>query len=73
MIQQLLIQALLRQLLDPATRRALADAVAYVADTNISGAEKRAMALDMLREEGVQAANWVLNLGIELLVARLKS
>lgn len=72
MIKALLIQALLRQLLDPATRRAIATAVEWAADEDIPGAEKRELAIEYAREHGVQAANWALNLAIELLVARLR-
>lgn len=72
MIQQLLIQALLRQLLDPRTRQALMSAVEYYADADIPGAEKREAAIAMVREQGAHAANWALNLGIELLVAKVR-
>lgn len=72
MIRRLLIQALIRKILDPRTRAALAQAMDYYADADISDEDKRKAAISLVRQQGAQAATWALNLGLELLVAKLK-
>ena len=72
MIKMLLIQALLRQLLDPDTRQRIADLVTTIADADMSGEAKRQYVLRELNTAGGEIAEWTVNLALELLVARMK-
>ena len=72
MMKALLIQMLLRQLLDPATRARLERLVMTVLDMDMSGEEKRQYVLRELNTAGAELTNWAVNLALELLVAKTK-
>ena len=72
MMKALLIQMLLRQLLDPATRARLERLVITVLDMDMSGEEKRQYVLRELNTAGAELTSWAVNLALELLVAKTK-
>ena len=47
--------------------------VAFQNETSLSGPEKHALTVELLKTAGYDLANWLVNLGIELAVALLKS
>ena len=71
-MKALLIQMLLRQLLDPATRARLERLVMTVLDMDMSGEEKRQYVLRELNTAGAELTSWAVNLALELLVAKTK-
>ena len=72
MMKALLIQMLLRQLLDPATRARLERLVITVLDMDMSGEAKRQYVLRELNTAGAELTSWAVNLALELLVAKTK-
>lgn len=72
MIKRLIIAALLRQLLDPATRQHIVEMVDTLSDMDMSGAQKRDYVVDKLHAWGVTGSSWAINLAIELAVARYR-
>lgn len=72
MMKALLIQMLLRQLLDPATRARLERLVMTVLDMDMSGEAKRQYVLRELNTAGAELTSWAVNLALELLVAKTK-
>ena len=71
-MKALLIQMLLRQLLDPTTRARLERLVMTVLDMDMSGEEKRQYVLRELNTAGAELTSWAVNLALELLVAKTK-
>ena len=71
-MKALLIQMLLRQLLDPATRARLERLVITVLDMDMSGEAKRQYVLRELNTAGAELTSWAVNLALELLVAKTK-
>ena len=71
-MKALLIQMLLRQLLDPATRARLERLVMTVLDMDMSGEAKRQYVLRELNTAGAELTSWAVNLALELLVAKTK-
>ena len=72
MMKALLIQMLLRQLLDPTTRARLERLVITVLDMDMSGEEKRQYVLRELNTAGAELTSWAVDLALELLVAKTK-
>ena len=72
MMKALLIQMLLRQLLDPTTRATLERLVITVLDMDMSGEAKRQYVLRELNTAGAELTSWAVNLALELLVAKTK-
>ena len=72
MMKALLIQMLLRQLLDPTTRARLERLVITVLDMDMSGEAKRQYVLRELNTAGAELTSWAVNLALELLVAKTK-
>ena len=71
-MKALLIQMLLRQLLDPTTRATLERLVITVLDMDMSGEAKRQYVLRELNTAGAELTSWAVNLALELLVAKTK-
>ena len=71
-MKALLIQMLLRQLLDPTTRARLERLVMTVLDMDMSGEAKRQYVLRELNTAGAELTSWAVNLALELLVAKTK-
>ena len=71
-MKALLIQMLLRQLLDPTTRARLERLVITVLDMDMSGEAKRQYVLRELNTAGAELTSWAVNLALELLVAKTK-
>ena len=71
-MKALLIQMLLRQLLDPTTRAQLERLVITVLDMDMSGEAKRQYVLRELNTAGAELTSWAVNLALELLVAKTK-
>ncbi len=49
------------------------DAVGFYFDSTISGEERRILVITLLKEQGVRLENFLINLAIEIAVAKLKN
>lgn len=72
MIKALLIQALLRQLLDKNTIARIERLIRAVASFDMSGEEKRDYVMHEITSMGTDVSTWALNLAIEMLVGKIK-
>jgi hypothetical protein len=72
-IKQFAIQQFASFLLSGLTFKRIQRVVANIDNSELSGDQKRQAAFDEARSIGLDLATWLLNLGIELAVAWLKS
>ena len=72
MIKTLLIQALLRQLLDKNTIARIEGIIRVVASFDMPGQEKKEYVLRELSAIGTDASNWVLSMAVDMLVGKMK-
>ena len=74
-MNKILVSALLtliRRLLDPAVVSRILSIVASLDNQQLSGSDKRALAGQQIASLASDAAPWLLNLAIEIAVARLR-
>lgn len=68
-----LIITMLKRLLDPEVVSRILSIVSSLDSTELSGTEKRTLAFDEAVQLAKEAAPWLLNLAIEIAVARLRT